>query len=157
MRPFVFRWQRMHRLSEGFEKDRRNALGMALASLARAEERLERLKGRLEELRRRRFELLSRGADIAEVHDNYTGEVEVGLRIDAQLNVVDECEKVVAKRREELTERMRERKTYDKLRERALDEYRGEAKRDEMRMVDDIATIAFGRAKDGEDGESNAG
>ena len=134
LKPFVFRWQRMLRLSGGFESDRRNALAAALAELARTEDMRDRTIGELGKQRVKRFELLAEGTDITVIRNNYLREVALTLRIEAQGDVIVEHEKTVEKRREELTERMRERKTYDKLRERALDKYNVEMKREENRI-----------------------
>jgi flagellar biosynthesis chaperone FliJ len=48
---------------------------------------------------------------------------------------------------------MRERKTYEKLRERAWERYRMDEGREEIRVVDDIATISLERIRTGEAGE----
>ncbi len=153
LKPFVFRWQRMLRLSEGFELDRRNALAAALAELARAEDARDRTIGELGKQRVKRFELLSAGTDITIIRNNYLREVALTLRIEVQGDVIVEHEKTVEKRRVELTERMRERKTYGKLRERALDQHNIEMKREENRITDDVAAIAFGRAQRDENGK----
>ena len=143
----------MLRLSEGFESDRRNALAAALAELARAEDMREATIGELDKQRTSRFELLSRGTDITIIINNYQREVALTLRIDAQGDVIAEHEMTVEKRRDELTERMRERKTYDKLRKRALDQHNIEMKREENRVIDDVASIAFGRTQADEHGK----
>jgi flagellar FliJ protein len=153
LKPFVFRWRRMLRLSEGFESDRRNALAAALAGLARAEDARDWTIGELDKQRAKRFELLSMGTDITIIRNNYQREVALTLRIEAQGDVIAEHEKAVEKRREELTERMRERKTYGKLRERALEQHTIETKREENRITDDVASIAFGRAQADENGK----
>ncbi len=145
MKPFVFRWQRMLQLVEGFERDRRNALAAAIGNLNRAEAELASMRVSLAELRAKRYEILERGADIREIQDNYYGEVGIDLRIELQKKNIEQLEEIADKRREELTERMRERKTYQKLRGRALDDYTVETKREESREVDDIASIAFRR------------
>ena len=136
----------MLQLAFGFEKDRRNALAVALGHLNRADAELERLEGLLENVKLRRHELLEEGADIREVQENYRREVAVTVQIENQKVIIANCEEVVEKRREELGERMRERKTYERLRERAYDDYNVEMKREEMRTVDDVASMAFGRA-----------
>ena len=107
----------MHRLADSFEADRRNALAAALADLAKAEAERERFVDRLNRSRDRRFELLAEGSDIVDISDNYQREVALAQRIEAQEDIIHEFDGIVEKRREELTERMRERKTYDKLRE----------------------------------------
>jgi len=153
MKPFVFSRQRILRLAEGFERDRRNALAAAVVRLSRAEDLLAELHRKRQELMEKRSNLLTRGADIVEVQDNYKGEVELDMRIEAQEKVIARCEEEVAKRREDLAERMRERKTYEKLRERAWERYRMDEGREEIRVVDDIATISLERIRAGEAGE----
>jgi flagellar FliJ protein len=153
MKPFVFRWQRMLQLVGGFERDRRNALAAAVGNLNRAEAELASMRASLEELKSKRHKLLERGVDIREIQDNYYGEVGFDLRIELQQKNIEQLEEIADKRRDELTERMRERKTYQKLRGRAFDEYTVEAKREENREVDDIASIAFRRASADEHSE----
>ena len=137
----------MLRLAEGFERDRRNALGVAVGRLAQAEDLLAQMPRKRQGLMEKRSILLSQGADITEVRDNYQGEIETEWRIESQGKVIARCEDEVKRKREELTEKMRKRKTYEKLRERAWDRYSTETGREESRIVDEIATISFERAK----------
>lgn len=157
MRPFVFRWQRMLRLAEGFERDRRNALASAVGRLTRAENERAEMQGNRQTLVEKRSILLSRGAYIDEVRDNYQGELAIETRIKAQEITIEKCNNEIARRREELTEKMRERKTYEKLREREWERYSTETAREDSRIVDDIATISFERNRDDEAGGSNEG
>jgi flagellar FliJ protein len=146
MKPFAFRWQRMLRLAQGFEKDRRNALATAVGQLTRAENVLGEMRRNRQELMENRSKLLSDGVLIEKVRDNYQGELATETRIDAQEKRVEQCEKRVGERREELAGRMRERKTYEKLREREWEKYSVDASREESRVVDDIAAITFERS-----------
>jgi flagellar FliJ protein len=157
MKPFAFRWERMLRLAQGFERDRRNALATAVGRLTRAEGELTDIRGKRQALMEKRSNLLSKGAYIEEVRDNYQGELAVEVRIKAQETVIEKCEGDVTKRREELTARMRERKTYEILREREWERYSLDAGHEESRVVDDIAAIAFERTQDDETGGSHEG
>ena len=147
MRPFVFRWQRMLRLAEGFERDRRNALAGAVGALTRAEDLLTQMQGKRQQLMEKRSFLLSHGVLIDDVQDNYQGELQVGFRIDMQREHIVKCQEKVDERREELTEKMRERKTYEKLRERAWKRYGTEFNREESRVADDVGAISFERTR----------
>ena len=155
MKPFIFRWQRMLRLAHGFERDRRNALATAVGRLTRADNELTDMRGKRQVLMEKRSNLLSRGAYIEEVRDNYQGELAIEMRMKAQETVVEKCGGDVAERREELTARMRERKTYEILREREWERYSLDTGREESRVVDDIAAIAFERTQDDEAGGSH--
>ena len=154
MRPFIFRWQRMLRLTQGFEKDRRNALATAVGQLTRAENELEIMRRNRQALMEKRSNLLLEGAHIELVRDNYQGELAVESRILVQEKTIAKCEEHVDQRREELTEKMRERKTYELLREREWKRYSKEASREESRVVDDIAAISFLRERE-DTGASN--
>ena len=140
----------MLRLAEGFERDRRIAVAGAISNLYMAEESLRHFRNVLSNLKERRIELLKKGTDIVEISDNYLGELAAEAKIASGEIKVDGCQKMVDERREELAERMRERKTYERLRERARKQHDVETGREEIKIVDDIAGIAFARKRAGE-------
>lgn len=63
----------------------------------------------------------------------------------AELTRLYECEDMVVRKRERLTQAMRERKTYESLREKALELYYEEEKQEELKLMDERASFNHSR------------
>ncbi len=144
MKRFAFRLETLLRIRGLYEEEAERRFREALRRLALAVDRLEELRnelaaivGELLDLRRR-----GTGLQIQMLFQNYI--VSLRRRIDVQLAAVRTAEIAVERRREELLERMKERKTMDQLKVRDYDRYLVELRRFEQKVVDDLATLRGG-------------
>jgi flagellar FliJ protein len=66
-------------------------------------------------------------------------------RIAAQRKIVHAAEQFAEMKRKELVEAMRDRKTIERLRENALEEYKEDEKRGEQKQVDEVVSYKYSR------------
>ena len=81
---------------------------------------------------------------MTEIHKRENAVVILKGYVKQQLLVVKRCEKEVEIAREKLTEAMKERKIFEKLREKAFDEFMKEEGRREQKEVDELMSYRYG-------------
>ena len=125
MAVFRFSMQNILNMKEKLEEQEKNNFAQANRRLLEAEEELERLKRRLlkkeEELR----EAVSELTDIREVRTREDAVEIVKMYVKQQQLVVIQRQKEVEVARQRLQEAMKERKTFEKLREKAFEAFVG--------------------------------
>ena len=77
------------------------------------------------------------------IHQNYM--VTVKLNIEQQKIVISKAEEELKEKQRLMTEAMKALKVMEKLREKALNEFKAEFNRQEMLMIDEIATCRYAR------------
>jgi len=152
MAKFIFRLQSVLNLREKLETQKELEYAQALKRLEeeRAKERalVEWKQNCMEHLAK----MVSGGGDSSDLRldpeeiRRYNEFVEVlKERIATQKKAVHAAEQFAEIKRKELVEAMRDRKTIERLRENAFEEYREDEKRDEQKMVDE--TVSYKYAK----------
>jgi flagellar FliJ protein len=143
MAKFDFRLQNFLRLKEKLEEQAKVKFGAAAAAL----EREKKKKAALE---------LDKTASVAALRDEvqngiapsgwagWNGYIEALKRkIAVQQGVIDKAAEYLEEKRLELTEAMRERKTIETLRDKALEEYGIEEKKAERKLTDELVASRF--------------
>lgn len=124
---------------------------LALAKEVRREMEIKQTIARLEEEQRQQqaemAELELTGVKVSEyllhrwrLDGLYAGIKENQVKLDA-------CQREINRRRQTLVEASREKKTVERLKEKALLAYQAEERRQEMKALDDFAILGFVRAK----------
>lgn len=141
MKSFSFRLQTLLTVRELYEEEAERRFSEALRDFTLAVEKLDGLKndlagsyGELAAERERRMDL-----NIQMLYENYIRSLRE--QIDRQIKVVEESEAAMEERRAELLERMKDRKTIERLRVRDLDRYLQDLRRFEQSIIDDLATL----------------
>ena len=75
----------------------------------------------------------------------------VKYNINIQKLIIHQQELKVEEAREKLDEAMKERKTFEKLKEKAFEEFKLEIEAQERKEVDELVSFRFGSAKESED------
>lgn len=151
MAKFVYKMQSLLNIKEKLEEQEKTAYGLAKAALNEEEEKLAMLiakKNRyLEEKRRKMSELL----DVLELSKLEQAVHSTELLINDQVLVVKRAEKAVALAQIRLENAMKERKIQEKLREKALEEFKKEEEAKEQQEINELVTFRFGnqRKKEG--------
>ncbi|MBE5950134.1 MAG: flagellar export protein FliJ [Lachnospiraceae bacterium] len=151
MAKFVYKMQSLLNIKEKLEEQEKTAYGLAKAALNEEEEKLAILiakKNRyLEEKRRKMSELL----DVLELARLEQAIYSTELLINDQVLVVKRAEKAVALAQIRLENAMKERKIQEKLREKALEEFKKEEEAKEQQEINELVTFRFGnqRKKEG--------
>jgi len=141
VKKYSFKLQTLLRIREIHEEEAERNFRLAVQELTLAVERLDKLKGEYARLREDLASLQRRGIDVSVqlIYDQYF--LRLRQRVSDQLEAVNSAEEEVELRREELIERMKDRKTIEKLRMRDFDRYLAELRRFEQVVIDDLATL----------------
>lgn len=144
MARFRFPMQNILNMKEKLEEQAKNEYGQANARLLAEEKRLEQLNNRLEDARLQLKNVLHEVLSMTEIHKRENAVVILKGYVKQQQLVVKRCEKEVEIAREKLTEAMKERKIFEKLREKAFDEFMKEEGRREQKEVDELMSYRYG-------------
>lgn len=146
MAKFVFSMQNLLDIKEKLEEQEKNNYRMASLRLQEAEDELERLQARQYEAEERLRQEFVSVMDIRNVRRRENAVEVIRMYVRQQQVVVIQCQKELEIARERLNEAMKERKTFDKLRERAFDEFMLEENKKEQKEVDELVSYRFGVA-----------
>lgn len=144
MARFRFPMQNILNMKEKLEEQAKNEYGQANARLLAEEKKLEQLNNRLEAARLQLKNVLVEILSMTEIHKRENAIVTLKGYVKQQQLVVKRCEKEVEIAREKLTEAMKERKIFEKLREKAFDEFIKEEGRREQKEVDELMSYRYG-------------
>ena len=140
MGRFRFSMQNILQMKEKLETQAKNEYAQANARLLQEQEKLEILQNRL----RANDELLK-----GELQESLTIvkikkiKQDSEMYIELQNNVIVRCEAEVEQARKKLTEAMKERKIFEKLREKAWEKFQKEELQKEQKEVDELVSYTY--------------
>lgn len=147
MAKFRYRMQSILDITNQMENQAKMELGQAQRRLLDEEERLQYLRDRkevyLEEGRRARLNALS----VQELKDNEYAVARMDEFIAIQIANVRKAEKEVEAARLRLQEIMKERKSHERLREKALEQFVAEENKKESKEVDELISYTYGQRR----------
>ena len=145
MAKFRYRMQSILNIKYQLENQAKMDLGRAQVRLMEEEEKLQTLIDRkeayLEEGRRMRSKMLH----VSELRDNSNAVSIMDEMIDRQKEQVAKAEEAVEAARVRLQEVMQERKMHERLKEKALEQFRREENAAEFKSVDELTTYTYGQ------------
>lgn len=145
MGRFRYSMQSILNIKIKLEAQAKQEFSMARAALDREEEQLRLLQGRKEEYAREGERLLSGTLKLREIEENREAIRCMEVFIEGQRVNVEKAERNLEKIREKLAEIMMERKTHEKLREKAFQEFLMEEKRQESKEIDQLTSYTYGQ------------
>lgn len=144
MSCFRFSMQNILDMKEKLEDQAKNEYGQANARLLREQEKLDAIIERREEAKRMLKLILRETLSIVEIRKKENAVEVLKFYVMQQQLVVKRCEKEVEVAREKLSEAMKERKIFEKLREKAFEEFVLEENRREQKEVDELMSYKHG-------------
>lgn len=144
MGRFRFPLQNILNMKEKLEEQAKNEYGQANARLLSEQEKLDLLNERLEDAKYRLKEVLHEVLSVTEIRRREDAVEIIKYYVVQQILVVKRCEKELEVAREKLSEAMKERKIFEKLREKAFDEFVREEGRQEQKEVDELMSYKYG-------------
>lgn len=144
MARFQFPMQNILEMKEKLEEQAKNEYGQANARLLLEQENLEKVKKRQEEAEQKLKQVLYEILSVTEIRKREDAVEIIKTYVKQQLLIVKRCEKEVEAAREKLTEAMKERKIFEKLREKAFEEFMKEEGRREQKEVDELMSYKYG-------------
>ena len=140
MARFIFRMQSILNIKEKLEEQAKLEFGLARRALDEEEARLSALfvrkDGYMEEGRR----LMADQLCVQDIMDNKGYIITMDGYIDLQRLAVKQAEEFLEAARQKMEEAIKERKTYERLRERAFEEFVLEEKAREFKEVDELVS-----------------
>lgn len=144
MAKFKFRLQSVLNIKIRLEDQQRNVFAQTSKRLQDEEEKLNDLFGRQEFYREEGRKLRNKSLNIQDIIENQTALERIKEYIEEQQANVKLWEMKLEEERVKLVEMMKERKTYEKLREKAFEEFLEEEKHSESVSNDERNSYVYG-------------
>ena len=144
MARFVFPMQNILNMKEKLEEQEKNQYAQANMRLQEAIAEQEALELRLENEKRKLQKDISSDLNINEIRRREDAVEILRMYVRQQILVVKQREKEVEAARERLNEAMKERKTFEKLREHAFERFCIEENLREQKEVDELVSYRYG-------------
>lgn len=155
MAKFIYRMQSILDIKNKLETQARMDYAAARMALNEEEEKLEGLFARKSGYEQEAARLLSDELQVREILDNQNAILRMDEYIAEQKLQVSLAMKRLEQEREKLQEVMRERKTHEKLKEKAFEEFRLEENAAENKTIDELTSYTYGQKRKA--GERHAG
>ena len=144
MARFVFSLQNLLDIKEKIEEQEKNNYSQANLRLQEAVEELEYLKSRHLDAQMMLREVMREVLDVQQIRSREEAVDILQMFVDSQQQVVYQRERELDEARERLNEAMKERKTFEKLKEKAFEEFMIEENRREQKEIDELVSYRFG-------------
>lgn len=144
MAKFVFSMQNILNMKEKLEDQEKNNFAQANLRLQEAVAEQEELEQRLAEAKKKLQKEVSDALDVRTIRSREDAVEILRMYVRQQILVVKQREKEVDVAREHLNEAMKERKTFEKLREKALEAFLAEENLREQKEVDELVSYRYG-------------
>ena len=145
MARFRFKLQNILNMKEKLEEQAKNEYSQANMKLREAEEEEERLWAREKEAEAELSRCLSEALNVQKIKQGEDAVEILKMYARQQHLVVIQCAREVEIAREKLNEAMKERKTFEKLREHAFEDFLKEVNLAEQKEVDELVSYRHGR------------
>ena len=144
MAKFVFSMQNILNMKEKLEDQEKNNFAQANLRLQEAVAEQEELEQRLAEAKKKLQQEVSDALDVRTIRSREDAVEILRMYVRQQILVVKQREMEVDVAREHLNEAMKERKTFEKLREKALEAFLAEENLREQKEVDELVSYRYG-------------
>lgn len=151
MAKFIFKMENLLSIKYKLEDQAKAEYGMELVKLREEEYKLELLIAKKEEYQDRLTGAVQHALDIQKIKQLENAVENAKYNINVQKFVIEQQQLRVDKAREKLDDAMKERKTYEKLKEKAFEQFKIELEAQERKEVDELVSFRFGVAKESED------
>lgn len=151
MARFVFSMESILQIKLKLEDQAKAEYAVQMAELQREQEKLELLQKHKDEVQEQLRQQISAVLNLFRIRQLENGVENIKYNIRLQKVVVFNQQKKVSQAREKLNEAMKERKTYEKLKENAFEDFKKELNAEEQKEINELVSFRFGR-KTGREG-----
>lgn len=148
MAKFVYKMQNILNIKLKLEGQEKISYGIAFAKLTEEEKKLQEFLLRRIAYERQARELVKGKINIQDIHTCKQSIDAMKSLIRSQMLEVQVAEKNTEAARKRLNDIMVERKTHEKLREHAFDEFMQELEYEEHKAVDELVSYTYHKNKD---------
>ena len=143
MAKFKYRNQNILDIKTKLETQAQNEYGIANRKYLEEQAALQELMIRRVEYEKSLKELVEGMLDIKSINNARNDVNNIKTLVRRQMMEVHKAEIVLEKARNELNEKMKERKTHEKLKEHALDEFKADLQMAETKEIDELVSYTF--------------
>lgn len=143
MAKFNYRMQNILDIKSKLETQAKNEYGIANQKYLEEQGKLQELMVRRTVYDQKLKDLMSGSLNIKEISNARNDVNNIKTMVRRQMMEVHKAEIVLEQKRNELSERMKERKTHEKLKEHAFDEFKAEIQTSESKEVDELVSYTF--------------
>ena len=151
MAKFIFSMENLLRIKIKFEDQAKAEYGIQMAILRQEEEKLQDMERRKEEMQEQLKEQVSAVLDLFRIRQLEAGIENIKYNMNLQKVVIANQQRKVEQARKKLDEAMKERKTYEKLKEKEFEIFKQEVNAQEQKEIDELVSFRFGNGKESED------
>ncbi len=144
MAGFVFSMQNILNMKEKLEDQAKNNFAQANLRLQEAIAEQEAMEQRLDEAKQKLQQEISASLDVGSIRKQEDAVEILRMYVRQQILVVIQREKEVEVARDHLNEARKERKTFEKLREKAWEAFLAEENQREQKEVDELVSYRYG-------------
>ena len=143
MAKFKYRMQNILDIKTKLETQAQNEYGIANRKYLEEQAALQESMIRRVEYEKSLKELVEGMLDIKSINNARNDVNNIKTLVRRQMMEVHKAEIVLEKTRNELNEKMKERKTHEKLKEHALDEFKADLQMAETKEIDELVSYTF--------------
>lgn len=144
MQKFIYRMQSILDIKQKLEEQERTYYGIAKRRLTEEEEKLEKLQKRRDFYESQLREHVCQKLNLLEIRKLADAVEQMKMQIQIQKFNVVKAEQAVELARKRLEAAMIERKTQEKLKEKAFENYCLEFNAEERKEIDELVSFTFG-------------
>lgn len=147
MAKFVYRMQNILEIKYKLEDQAKTLYANALNNLRDEEFKLQRI---YDDINRYETDIRSNSENVVNIDELKWLSNAISVKKDEvkrQKNVIEQAKKEVERARVKLNEVMIDRKTHEKLKEKAFDEFKQEISNEEMKEIDELVSYNFNKAE----------
>ena len=151
MAKFIFKLESILSIKTKLEDQAKAEYGIEVMKLREEEHKLSLLERRKSSFERQLFEALIDTLVVLVIKRLEDSVENLKYNIRLQLEAIKRQEERVAMARKKLDDAMKERKIYEKLKEKAFEEFKAEVNAQEQKEIDQLVSFRFRSAKESED------
>lgn len=147
MAKFIFKMQNILEIKRKLEDQAKSVYADALAVLDREQNKLKLLETKKDEYERQLTQMMSDVLELEKIKFNEDAIEIIKYRMQEQMVVIRDAQMKVERARQALNDAVVERKTYEKLREKAFEDFKIGLNAQEQKEVDELVSYTFGTSK----------
>lgn len=147
MAKFIFSMQNILSMKEKIEEQEKVEYSQVMMRFNEEQDKLNDLIERQSMAEVELKNTINEVLNIREVREKEDSLEIIKMYVREQQFVVNACEEEVRQARERLNEAMKERKIYEKLREKAFEEFMQEENKREQKEIDELVSYRYGNIK----------
>lgn len=151
MAKFIFKMESILSIKEKLEEQAKAEYGLEMVKLKEEEHKLVLLGNRKKSFENQLYEAVNGRLVVLSIKRLEDSVENLKYNMKLQMVVIKRQEERVAKAREKLDDAMKERKIYEKLKEKAFEEFKAEINAQEQKEIDQLVSFRFRSAGGSED------